>query len=129
MGYYTESRPTIAACNTSGTYTTQITGANQTPKTSQFHKADLVCSGNKTSHPAAKVAYSGYRINPGNLCRLSVDDNGANPERTRGIPRTTLRERAREKFSTVVTEIIVDAMQRLRALRTMETLAEEGDAG
>jgi hypothetical protein len=54
------SKLTMAACSISGTYTTQTTGANHTERTSQFHNTDLVCSGKKTSHPAASRIYSEY---------------------------------------------------------------------
>jgi len=49
---------------------------------------------------------------------MRIDEDGE--DRTSGIPKITVKDAAKEKLSTVVIDITVDAKQRLRAFRTAD---------
>jgi len=87
----------------------QTNGANHTPKISQSHIA-LRTSSQANNHPRLSAIYAPYL-----LSRISRFRDG--DEMERGIPRTIASDAAREKFTTVVIEMTVDARQRFKALR------------
>ena len=84
-------------------------GANQTPSTSQFHSACRTSSWSSGSQPVPRIAY------PAAFAYLSLPG----PENIRGKPNETASVAAREKLSTAVIEITVEARQRLMALRIL----------
>lgn len=65
----------------------------------------------KISQPRLRTAYMEYRASLPARLRDGVDSNS-------GKPNVIARTAAREKFSTEMIEVTVDAKQRLRALRS-----------
>jgi hypothetical protein len=58
---------------------------------------------------------------------MSIDGDGE--DRTSGIPMITAKEPAKEKLSTLVIDMTVEAKQRLSAFRTVDTEAVSEVAG
>jgi len=101
------SRHTMPACNTSGKYTMQRKGNNQTPKNSQFQ----LNLSSANVHPRLRSKYGeNLRARSDKLLDAALIDNGKSRE--------TANATAREKLRTVVAEMIVDAKHWLRALST-----------
>ena len=55
--------------------------------------------------------------------------DGDGEDKTSGIPKITVKDAAKEKLSTVVIDMTVDAKQRLRAFRTADIGAVSEVAG
>lgn len=106
-------RQTIPACMTKGTYTIQTNGVSQTESTCQLHKASSTCFWATRSHPKLKKEYPAYFIS-----RIGIDVD--EEEMARGTPSKTDKVAAREKLSSVIMDMTVEAMQRLRAFRTTD---------
>jgi hypothetical protein len=88
-----------------------INGANQTPRISQCQMASVISSPGIIIHPRPSTTYTTNLTN-------HADSRG--DESDSGSPNRTARAAAREKLSTVMIEITVDAKQRLSDLRREE---------
>lgn len=119
IALYGGNKQTMPAWRTNGVYTTQTNGANQTPRTSQFHTAAFSSSPPKTSHPAPRSTYRAYRANPAALLLDGV-------ERESGAPSRTASVAAREKFRRDVTDMTAEARQRLSDFTSPDTGARSG---
>lgn len=109
--FYDGSKHTMAACKTRGVYTTQISGANQTPSNSQFQIAVRVSSKPNTSQPSARQTYAV------NATKRVFGLQAL--ELSKGMARTTASEAASEKLRTEVIEITVDARHRFMDFKTI----------
>lgn len=84
----------------------QVSGANHTPKISQFRMAFAVSSGAQTIHPNPSATYTIY------LKRRVTRESKDGAARDRGRPRRIARVAARGKLRTDVMDITVEAKQR-----------------
>ena len=86
-------------------------GKNHTPNNSQSSMDFRNSVGAKISHPNPSVTYARY------VMRRRGRERGGEG-RDSGIPRASARDAAREKLSTEVTEMTVEARHMLRDLRS-----------
>ena len=110
----------IAACNRRGKTTTDIKGANHTPRMLQFHNEELVTASAQSSsaHATRSIDFASRAALP------SLADTDKNVS---GSPRTTHRRAASEKLSREVTEMSVDVRKRLKDLRIDDVGAADGE--
>jgi hypothetical protein len=118
--HYAGSMHAIPACTSRGVYTMHMNGANHTPKISQSHIASLVSAGIQTQINARAM---NARYFPSLTTNSREGDAKVNVR-----PRITARAAAREKLSTVVMEMTVDARQRFRALNISDVEPSLWDA-